>query len=168
MAATSSKSASRGGYEGRSQEGRHRKGLPCRRCRISRWWRRWCRTIRLGTGWTREAAQGLGRTTITRYDSRCLVQPPSQHTSHSPKREPIVTGVRRRRNLVSSCMDLSRLGPHIHPSPRVHSQVLEGMGDRSSIWNRLSDAMRTIPLLITVRMHRGEPAILDELSLPVS
>src|SRR5712692_7496408 len=42
------------------------------------------------------------RTTITRYESRSLVQPPSQHTSQSSKREPIVTGVRRRRNLVSN------------------------------------------------------------------
>ena len=42
------------------------------------------------------------RATITRYESRWRVQPPSQVTSQSPKREPNVTGVRSRRNLVSS------------------------------------------------------------------
>src|ERR1700722_15295544 len=47
------------------------------------------------------------RTTITRYERQSQVQPPSQVTSHSPKRDPIVTGVRRPRNLVSSCMNPS-------------------------------------------------------------
>jgi len=44
----------------------------------------------------------LIRTTMTRYESRWRVQPPTQVTSQSPKREPSVTGIRRRRNLVSS------------------------------------------------------------------
>jgi hypothetical protein len=44
---------------------------------------------------------------------RYLPQPPSQHTCQSPKREPNVTGVRRRMNLVSSCIVLTQ-GQHIH------------------------------------------------------
>jgi len=44
------------------------------------------------------------RTSITTNDSRHLVQPPSQHTRHSPNREPIVTGVFNRRNFVSRYM----------------------------------------------------------------
>jgi len=49
-------------------------------------------------------SQSGKRTTITRKQSRFRVQPPSHLTSQSPKREPIVTGVRRRRNFVSSGM----------------------------------------------------------------
>jgi hypothetical protein len=67
--------------------------------------------------------QRLVRTTITRYASRSLVQPPNQLTRQSPNREPIVTGVRRRRNLVSSCMELTTSGQHIHPSEGPDSQV---------------------------------------------
>src|SRR5712691_2381097 len=53
------------------------------------------------------ADQRLIFTTITRKDSRSRVQPPSQHTSQSPKREPSVTGVRRRRYFVSSRIALT-------------------------------------------------------------
>src|SRR5881628_1675224 len=44
------------------------------------------------------------RTSITRNARRSLVHPPSQQTRHSPKRELIVTGVFKRRNLVSRRM----------------------------------------------------------------
>jgi hypothetical protein len=42
--------------------------------------------------WRALAEPRLIFTTITRYDSRSRVQPPSQVTSQSPKRGPIVTG----------------------------------------------------------------------------
>src|SRR3989442_3416392 len=44
------------------------------------------------------------RTSITRNARRSLVHPPSQQTRHSPKRELIVTGVFKRRNLGSRRM----------------------------------------------------------------
>ncbi len=57
------------------------------------------------------------------YDSRSRVQPPSHVTTQPPKREPIVTGVRRRRNLVSGCMALTVAGHHMHCSSEEPSQV---------------------------------------------
>ena len=48
---------------------------------------------------------------MTRNDRRCLVQYP-QVTSHSPKREPIVTGIGRRMNLVSNCIVLTARVTH--------------------------------------------------------
>ena len=48
---------------------------------------------------------------MTRNDRRCLVQYP-QVTSHSPKREPIVTGMGRRMNLVSNCIVLTARVTH--------------------------------------------------------
>ena len=63
-------------------------------------------------------------TTITKYQSQCLVQPPTQHTSHSPKREPSVAGVGRRRNFVSRRMNVDRVeGQHIHGSHEWRRQV---------------------------------------------
>jgi len=47
---------------------------------------------------------GSSFTTITRKYNRYLLQPPNHVTCQSPKRDPNVTGVRRRRNLVSSCI----------------------------------------------------------------
>jgi len=64
---------------------------------------------------------GLTRTTRTMNPIRCLFQPPTQHTCQSPKREPSVTAVRRRRNLVSNCMCFC--GHHMTPSFACHSQV---------------------------------------------
>jgi len=64
---------------------------------------------------------GLTRTTMTMKPNRCLFQPPSQQTCQSPKREPSVTAVRRRRNLVSYCTCF--YGHHIHHSFTRHSQV---------------------------------------------
>jgi hypothetical protein len=58
----------------------------------------------------------LIRATITMKASQCLVQPPSQVTRQSPKYDPTVTGVRRRRNLVSSSICVDRIGQHIHCS----------------------------------------------------
>ena len=50
------------------------------------------------------ADYGLTRTAMTMNPIRCLFQPPTQQTCHSPKREPSVTAVRKRRNFVSNCM----------------------------------------------------------------
>ena len=44
------------------------------------------------------------RATMTRYESLPRVHPPSQVTRQSPKYDPSVTGVFKRRNLVSICM----------------------------------------------------------------
>ena len=55
---------------------------------------------------------GLTRTTMTMKPIRCLFQPPTQQTCQSPKREPTVTAVGRRRNLVWNCMCFC--GHHIH------------------------------------------------------
>jgi hypothetical protein len=57
------------------------------------------------------------RATMTKQESRCRVHPPSHVTFQSPKREPIVTGVRSWRNLVSSSMAVTDLrGQRIHGS----------------------------------------------------
>jgi hypothetical protein len=56
---------------------------------------------------------------------RCLLHPPSQQTCQSPKREPSVTGVRRRRYFVSRSM-ADRGGQHIHGSTLRPSQVGDG------------------------------------------
>jgi hypothetical protein len=58
--------------------------------------------------------------------------PPNQHTCQSPKRKPIVTGVRRWRNLVSSRMNPPGWSPHFHPSSHVDSQVAGWKGDLST------------------------------------
>jgi len=58
---------------------------------------------------------------MTMNPIRCLFQPPTQQTCQSPKREPSVTAVRRRRNLVSNCMCFC--GHHMTPSFACHSQV---------------------------------------------
>ena len=50
--------------------------------------------------------------TITRLYKRYLLQPPGHVTCHSPKRDPNVTGVRRRRNLVSTCIVLTQGSAH--------------------------------------------------------
>jgi len=68
-----------------------------------------------------------GQTTRPAAPARCiatpLVHPPSHVTCQSPNHEPIVTGVRRRRNLVSGCMALTVAGQHIHHSSEGDSQV---------------------------------------------
>ena len=62
------------------------------------------------------AQAGACRTTMTRKESRWRVQPPSQQTVQSSKREPRVTGVRRRRYLVSRGIShLSRSTPCVAP-----------------------------------------------------
>jgi hypothetical protein len=63
---------------------------------------------------------------MTRQDSRPRVQPPNHVTRHSPKWEPMVTGVRRRRNLVSSCMVVTTSGQHSHRSARGQSSLESG------------------------------------------
>ena len=58
---------------------------------------------------------------MTMKPNRCLLQPPTQQTSQSPNREPSVTAVQRRRNLVSGSIGVC--GHHIDPSLRPHSQL---------------------------------------------
>jgi len=77
------------------------------------------------------------RTSITMKPIRCLFRPPTQQTCQSPKREPSVTAVRKRRNLVSNCMCL--YGHPITPfvclpqSNPLPSSLLE---NRDRGWNR--------------------------------
>jgi len=49
---------------------------------------------------------------MTMKPIRCLFQPPTQQTCQSPKRDPSVTAIGRRRNLVSNC--ICDCGHHIH------------------------------------------------------
>jgi hypothetical protein len=58
---------------------------------------------------------------MTMKPIRCLFQPPTQQTCQSPKRDPSVTAIGRRRNLVSNCICDCR--HHIHHLAASHSQV---------------------------------------------
>lgn len=96
----------------------------------------------------------LIRATITRYESRFRVQPPTQVTSQSSKREPIVTGVQRWRNLVSSRIVRTVMGQHIDHSGERPSQVENRR--RCSTYNDPECSSRTPPIqpwkLQTARM----------------
>jgi hypothetical protein len=71
---------------------------------------------------------------MTMKPIRCLFQPPTQQTSQSPNREPSVTAVPRRRNLVSGSISVG--GHHIDPSLRRHSQLALC----SNRWENVCDA----------------------------
>ena len=111
------------------------------------------------------------RTTMTRNESRCLVHPPTQQTCQSPKRDPTVTGMFRRRHLVSRRMrvthtwlclavksSLARNAWNSARTTRRRGQIESRLLPQE--WFAYRRPLETLPLSLTGPKNRRETASL--------
>jgi len=91
---------------------------------------------------------------MTMKPIRCLFQPPTQQTCQSPRREPSVTAICRRRNLVSNCICVC--GHHMNHSVASHSQIVSSSNllDKTEIQGWSPRTMRGALLLAFFRINQ--------------